>query len=636
MSSAKVTSSLDDLKNKIKDLPISEIIGRYRHITKRGTQTLCVCPFHDDHSPSMNINDQKGMFYCFVDEIGGDAIKFVELYKKLNFIDALEDICKQLGWDFGQYNQPKQKNPKFEMGQKVLNKTALLYKKMAMTKKFSAYNDFIENRKIKPEIEKNYQLGFAPSNNALLDYLNSIKDTKEKEFAINTALELDLLRPSQNDPNQLYDRFRDRIMFPIWDRFGQVIGFTARKTTEKQNAKYLNSTDSFLFNKKELLYGLHFAKSYIRERDYVILVEGNMDQLALYSHGFQNSLAVMGVALGDFSLTQLLAITKNVFLAMDNDDAGQRANERINNQFLEHGITPKYLDYEEFKDADEFLNAKGHISLKEKIDSAKPFIDVLIERNFPSNIPELAERKLEILQSFYQILSPLGDNLAAKERIASLAKRLGLNSDSATIIDSYLKFVSSQKNKFITPQNYEQNLEKSSTLADENLTQNQDQKIALFEKTEITNVEKKLMQFLVQHPELLLESETMELLDFVGSNEVKEYILMLKDLFYEIDESEYESIISQILNDEKYSDEIQTCVGAALYKYYPTTLNEKVRERMILDLKVNLQLESLKSKKEKLKIEYKNITNSQDEHNILQKIKEVEKEIALLSKKNKK
>tara|TARA_R110002072_G_scaffold1989_5_gene16618 strand:+ start:69766 stop:71658 length:1893 start_codon:yes stop_codon:yes gene_type:complete len=624
-------ASLDELKLRIKELPISDVIGKYLSLTRKNNQTLAVCPFHDDHSPSMNINDQRGMFYCFVDNIGGDHIKFVQLYKKLEYVEALEDICDQLGWNFQEFVQKKQDNPKFEMGKKILAKATILYKKSSETKYKEQFQHFLTSRGLSEEIAQTYQLGFSPENSALFDYLSSIKNEKDRDYALQLASELSIIKPSKYGEKSHYDTFRERIMFPIWDQFGNVIGFTSRSIREDQKPKYMNSVESFLFNKRNLLYGLHLAKSSIRNNASVIIVEGNMDQIALYAHGFENTVAIMGTALGDSSLQKIEALTKKVYLCLDNDQAGQKAGERINAQFMQRGITPYIVELGEHKDPDDFLQKEGRLAFQEKIDNAGLYIDHLLNKKFPSTIPELTERKLDALHDLFEILAPLGSGLAAKERVAQLSKRLGLQADSATILNSYEDFLKSGKKK-TQPQAPQTNQQSESHNQPAELAPAQ--KVELEEK--LSNVEKTLVQILVQHPELFEKEETLELLDFVGSNEVKTYISRLKEVFFEIDESEYQSVVSKLLNDQQFSLELETTASAALYKYRPTTLNEKIAGKMIEDIKRKLQEQKLKTKKEELK-HLQNSTQDQDQLNhVLNELALVDRELILLKKNTRK
>ena len=590
-----MSGTIDDLIQRIKDLPVSEVISRYVHTVRKGTQTLAVCPFHDDHSPSLNVNDTRGMWYCFVDRLGGDAIRFVMLYKNLEFRDALEDICGRLGWDYASYVQTKKKSPKFDLGKKVLTNSSKLYRKIAETKESASFQHFLKTRNLDDEIAKEYGLGFAANQSALFDYLSSIPNDEERPKALSIAQELGLIRPSKFGEKTHYDTFRDRIIFPIWDQFGQVIGYTSRATKEDQKPKYMNSIDSFLFNKSNLLYGLHLAKPFIRDKDNVIVVEGNMDQIALYKFGFKNSVATMGVSMGEVALTRLLSLTKNIFLSLDNDQAGYKASCRINAQFMEHGIMPKYIDLNPHKDPDDYLEQEGHVAMQKIIDDANYFLDTEIENCIPKEIPTISEKKLDILQSVFSIVSPLKNSLSATERVSAVAKRLGLQSDSSTIIKNYEAYLSSEEQKpSARPPASEQEEE---VLAAPNI----EGEATHVELTRtISLVEARLLQNLVQNPTLLTFDESTELLDFVENPDVKGYILKVKDLMYEIDDSEYHSVLTNLMDQNVYSAELSSVVSAALYKHHEINLNlkdEKVIKKTIGDIKSKLQEVRLKEKK---------------------------------------
>ena len=338
--------SLEDLKNRIKEeIPISSVIGNYLSIKRSGSAMVAVCPFHSDTKPSMNINDSKKIFKCFACGAAGDSIGFVMRYSNLDFVDALKDICSKQGINFDSYQEERKTNPKVEMAKKILTKSALLYRKVASSGQFGPYNSFIKNRGLDEETAMTFSLGFAPNKNSISDYLKSIPNPTERDFAISVALDITLIRRDKNNPEAHYDTFRDRIIFPIWDHYGQVVGFTSRAIRDDQKAKYLNSVESFVFSKTNILYGFHLAKNAIREKDAIILVEGNMDQIALYKHGFTNTVAIMGTALGASSVERILSLTKNVYLALDSDAAGFNAAERAYKQFAEKGVVAKFIEF---------------------------------------------------------------------------------------------------------------------------------------------------------------------------------------------------------------------------------------------------------------------------------------------------
>ena len=616
--------SLEDLKHKIKEeIPISSIIGSYLAVKKQGGAMISLCPFHGDSHPSLHINDNKKMFKCFACDAAGDAISFVMKYRHLEFIDALKEICQKQGLYFESYQDEKKSNPKLEMGKKILAKTALLYRKLATTHKFIAFDEFVKNRGLSEETAATYSLGYAPHKNSLLEYLSSINDEKERNFALDIALELGLIKKDKDNPKNHYDTFRDRIIFPIWDHFGLVMGFTSRATREDQKAKYMNSPESFMFKKQNILYGLHLAKNDIREKDAVILVEGNMDQIALYHYGFKNTVAVMGIALGPQALERLVNLTKNIYLALDSDKAGFSAMSRINTQFAEKGIVTKYIEFSPAKDPDEFLKAEGALALQKKLDNALPAFDVLLDQLIPEKIPEVLDRKLEILHKAFELMSPLQLNLAGTERVVTMARRLGLKAEPAQIIKNYSEyFKTPKKEEILLPVLKEA---EETSMQNENL-------VTMENKTHLTKIERLIVQELVQLPTVLSSVNLSELLDLVTSNEVQKYIGKVSRLILEIDESEYVSLVSKLTDSDEFSADLKEAAKGALYLYKPMELDKKNSARLLHDLKIKVQLETLKIQKEGLNQAQKKCNNDLEMQTILNQLTDIEKKIQILKK----
>lgn len=633
--------SLDELKLKIKEeVPISSVIGNYIPIKKSGSSMISLCPFHSDSKPSMHINDSKKIFKCFACDAAGDAIAFVMKYRNLDYVDALKEICQKQGINFDSYQEEKKSNPKMDMAKKILTKTAQLYRRTATTHRFSPYDEFIKKRGLNEEIAALYSLGFSPAKNSICDYLSSIPNEKERTFALSIAEELGLIKRDRHNQESHYDTFRDRIIFPIWDQFGQVIGFTSRAIREDQKAKYMNSIDSFVFNKRNILYGFHLAKNAIRDKDAVILVEGNMDQIALYNNGFQNTVAVMGIALGTHSLERLIGITKNIYLALDTDNAGFTAMERINRQLASHGIVAKYLEFSPEKDPDEFLQKQGPLAFQEKLDNALPAFDILLNKMIPEKLPEVLDRKLEILNHAFEMMSPLRSHLAATERVVSLAKRLGLKSEPSQIVKNYEEFLEKMEareknvarfrppNNMSAPSSLEENEDEENELNPLQISElnlQREEKVAP-EKV-LSKTERLVVQELVQLPALFSDDRMLELLDFVSSDEVKKYIGKVKRILLEIDESEYASVISNLTSGPEYSPELREAVSSALFKYKVRELDSKIKTRIFSDLKIKLQMDLLKTKKEEMKKRQLECVEEKEMTKLLQELSEIEKSL---------
>lgn len=639
--------SLEDLKLKIKDeLLISSVIESYIPVKRHGSSVVAVCPFHNDTKPSMNINDSKKIFKCFACGAAGDAISFVMKRENLDFVSAMKDICKRVGINFDAYQEEKKSNPKLEMAKKILNRASLIYRKIATNPGCEVYKHFLKDRKLSEETASQFSLGYAPNRNTISEYLNSIADPKEKKMAIDVALEIKLIMPDRNNPNAQYDLFRDRIMFPIWDQFGSCIGFTSRSIHDYQKPKYLNSMDSFIFNKSNILYGFHLAKNSIRQKDSVILVEGNMDLISLHHHGFDNAVAIMGVALGQQSQDRLSGLTKNYTLSLDTDNAGYMAMERINKQLAEKGIIAKYIEFSPHKDPDDFLKAEGALSLTKKLEEAICAYDAQLEKLIPESIPEVLDRKLEILNQAFALLSPLKNELSATERIVNFSRRLGLKTDSALILRSYEEFLSKTQEK---PKSHYANKpiqqdsqpnfdeENSEFIPEEVLSamalHQHEEEVVFPDENHLTKMEKLLLQEIVQLPTLLNHENMNEILALVSNDEVKKYIGKIRKIILEVDDNEYESVVLNLTNNENYSFDLREAVSSAFFNYKPKEIDPKKIRRMIFDLGIKLENEKLKLKKESITRRQKTCTSELEMTNILNELQEVLKEMQELKNK---
>ncbi len=629
--------SLDDLKFKIKEeIPISSVIGNYLSIKRQGSSQVSVCPFHDDKKPSMNINDSRKIFKCFACGAAGDAIGFVMKYRNLDFIDALKEICSKQGINFESYQEEKRHNPKLEMAKKILSKTALLYRKIATSGAHAPYREFIQKRGLNEELATTYTLGFAPNKNSVSDYLNSIPDTKEKEFALTVALDLGIIRRDMKNPEAQYDTFRDRVIFPIWDQFGQVVGFTSRAIRDDQKAKYMNSVESFVYNKSQTLYGFHLAKNAIREKDAIIVVEGNMDQIALYNQGYHNTVAIMGTAISQWQIERMTSLTKNVFLALDNDTAGWKAMERANKMLAQQGIVAKFIDLSPQKDPDDFLKANGAMAFQAKLDEAPAAFDVMLDKMIPEKLPEVLDRKLEILHKVFEVIAPLEDDLAATERVVNTAKRLGLKNDSTQIVKSYSDYLLKNKEKIkksitqpTTLSSIHESFESDIHIEPSaELTTEQEYKSP--PQISLTKMERLLLQEVVQLPSLTNMDNMNEILDLVSHDEVKKYIGKIRKIIMEVDDSEYESVVLNFTNSPDYSIDLREAVTSAFYQYKHKEVDNKTKKKILFDLKIKMKTESLKLKKEEIKILQKNCDTENQMIDLLNQLTEIEKQIQSL------
>lgn len=612
--------NLQEVRDHIKAYPISSIIGRYLSLTKRGQQTLALCPFHADSRPSLTVNDHKGLYMCFVCQKGGDAINFVERYKGLDFKDAVLEIGQALGLSVEDLQfRPEKKDPRLQMGLRILSAAARLYQKLGQEKDSSVFHSFVKKRNLSAEVVQEFQLGLAPAQNALVQYLKALPEADSEE-AMKLAMEIGIIRFGKGTH---YDTFRERIIFPIWNSYGQVVGLGGRATQDYQQGKYINSQDSLLFNKKQLLYGFHFARQAIRDQGRVILVEGYMDLIALHKNGIKECVAVMGVALGDSSLRGLMALTHTVYLALDSDAAGLMAMARINQSFMKEGILPKYLSFSPAKDPDEFMEGAGPLKFATLLEEAPTFVDYWLEKEVPEIIPDNPDQKLKILRKIFTTLTPLKSDLRATERIVAWAKRLKLKSGNEEILSSYKAFLDSPE--ALSMLKSKESLApvplKTPLVAQEKRPKaGPHQEIAVTEIT-IPRLEGLFLQEIVKRPEVLGLELLPEVLDFVSQNEVKRMVSWLKNFVNEINLNEYPEMLLMSMQREGFSLELRELVGAALFHFKKAAIDDKKSgPKILFDFKKKLMEATLK--KERALLQEKQASSSSEEE-ILETLKEI-------------
>lgn len=632
--------SLEDLKRVIKDMPISSVLGRYLPLVHRGKDIKACCPFHDDRDPSLHINDNKGMYWCFPCQKGGDAIHFVMESKHLSYLDALKDICTQTGLRFEDYDTEKKKDPKKDKARELLSRAAEYYRKQAQSGKYPAYKAFVEKRELPEEILERYKIGFSPPGNLLVEKFIAMPDGHEKQFTLNVAQEIGLI--GRNDRGDYYDFFRDRIMFPIMDSGGAVIAFSARATKpeDEKRSKYINSKNSFMFNKSHALFGMNLAKSEIRAKNAVIILEGQMDQIMMNRHGFANGVAALGTAFTEENFRLLLNLTQNFYLAMDMDRAGQKAARVINDLCFKEKIVPKCLDLSPQKDADEFLKAQGQLQMLDRIEKARPYIDVLIDGLLPKEAPQgpnAIDQKIQLLNQVYELLAPLGEDLRSEERIKDAAKRLKITSDSDTVMEGFHRFLTKKPQEFKRQEPQVLSFKSKAPLAPSPLTKNVPKKpnSAIKPETKYSKAEKSLIEEITKHPELLSKGNIGALLDFVEHDEVKVYVSRVKEFLLEIDDSGYKNFILDFLTTGQVDGELEKIVRMALVQHESTELNDKLLEKHLAGIGERLKLALLKKKEDGLVAKMKNITDDAEQDAILAEITTVKIEINNLKSQKK-
>ena len=359
---------LDDLLDR---LDIVEVIDRRVKLKKAGKNYSACCPFHDEKTPSFSVNPERQFYYCFGCGAGGNALGFVMEYERLDFREAVEGLAQSVGLEVPKDDPRGNREP-----QKDHNKP--LYEALERSSKFYEHAlrqhaerhqvvSYLKGRGLTGEIAKDFRIGFAPAGWDNLMQANGADDTSQ-ELLMRSGMLV------KNDKGRTYDRFRERVMFPIQDQRGRVIAFGGRVLGDDK-PKYLNSPETPVFQKSRELYGLWQARRHPRRLERIVVVEGYMDVIALAQHGIPYAVATLGTSTSETHLERLFRFVPEVVFCFDGDDAGRKAAFRgleATLPAMQDGRQAKFLFLPEGEDPDTLVRAKGKAYLENLFDNADP------------------------------------------------------------------------------------------------------------------------------------------------------------------------------------------------------------------------------------------------------------------------
>ncbi len=372
----------DFLEEVISRNDIVETISNYIRIEKKGSNYLGLCPFHNEKTPSFSISPSKQIFYCFGCHKGGNVIKFVQEYENIDFVDAVQSLAIKAGLDLPK-NDYYKKNKDYEKKARLyeINKlAAIYYYHILNSEEGKIGKQYFIDRGLSPKTIRNFGLGYSlPNRDDLYKFL------KAEGYDDNILKESSLVFIEEKGAG---DRFFNRVMFPILDNKNRVIAFGAR-VLGASLPKYLNSSETILFEKSKNLYALNFAR--LSRKDYYILCEGYMDVIALHQAGFKNAVAALGTAFTSEHALLINKQVKKVVLSFDSDFAGINATKKTIKILRDIGISVKILDLKPYKDPDEFIKNKGKDEFEKRIENAQnSFIweMKILQKNYNMQDPE--------------------------------------------------------------------------------------------------------------------------------------------------------------------------------------------------------------------------------------------------------
>lgn len=403
-------------------IDIVDLISEHVVLRKAGSNFQGLCPFHQEKSPSFSVNQSKQIFKCFGCGAGGNAFEFYKKYHNLEFKDAVKELAQKVGIEIDSGNYNKEEYDKKEQLKKTIYEiynTALeFYLWNLKHNEFgSEAQAYLKTRKLHPVMIERFMLGYSQNSwDSLYRFL------QKKGFETEVIKESGLVIPKSD--GGYYDRFRNRVIFPIHNENDQVIAFGGR-TLGNDNAKYINSPETPIYTKGNNLYALNIAKNKIKEFDYVILVEGYLDTISCHEAGFENTVASLGTALTPEQSKKILRYnsSKKVIIAYDSDKAGQKAAER-GIEVLEEvskgtGINLYILQVPSGKDPDDFVHTEGAEAFKKVVEKASPIIEFQIENALRGNISNF-EEKAKAIDKCIQVLLKIQNEIYVSDLIKKI------------------------------------------------------------------------------------------------------------------------------------------------------------------------------------------------------------------------
>lgn len=409
-------NTIEDIKDR---LDVAEVIGRYIGLKKSGANLKGLCPFHGEKTASFMVSPQKQIWHCFGCGEGGDVIGFLKRYENVEFREALEIAADLAGIELPKYRSGDL--DKSELDDLIrINTFANSFFEKALTTS-SVAQKYLQERGLSLQTIKQWRIGYAPNSfDALVLALQS------KQVSPEQGVKAGVLAKSEN--GKIFDRFRDRIIFPLFDVRGQVVAFTARVLpgARDDQAKYINSPETPAYNKSKLIFGINFAKDSFRSTGQAVIVEGQMDVISAHQAGFKNTVATSGTALTEDQLRIIKRHVNSVVLAFDNDSAGQKALHRAGLLALKVGLEVRVPKLETAKDPDEMIRQSPH--LWEKLIKSSPrLIDYYIElahKDYPGNS---LDQKQFTTETILPLINHIHDPVEVDHYLQKLASEFSIS-----------------------------------------------------------------------------------------------------------------------------------------------------------------------------------------------------------------
>ena len=421
-----------NIKNKV---DIVDIVRDYVPLVQKGKNYFGICPFHDDHNPSMSVSPERKMYKCFVCGAGGDVFNFVQNYEKISYNEAVQKVASKIGIDIKLDTNVKKVDDKYINQYEIYDISNKFYQNNLNTNLGKIARSYLKDRQITEEMIKHFQIGLSFSDNKLSKLLQS------KGYDDNLLVKSGICVKTNNG---IYDIYRDRIMFPLWDINGKTNGFSGRIYEGNDQSKYINTMETDIFKKGTLLYNYHNAREHVLKDNKIIIVEGFMDVIRLYSIGIYNVVATMGTAVTKEQVNLIRKITNNVILMFDGDAAGKKATDSFIEVSSSLDFNIKVVRLEENLDPDEYILNKGKDNMIYHLNNSKSIIDDKVINERSSIDLTNGKEVSKFIDNVIIDLSKIKDDIALEVEINKLSKLVNI---SPELIKARIKKVVQKEEK---------------------------------------------------------------------------------------------------------------------------------------------------------------------------------------------
>lgn len=526
---------------------IVDVIGEKLNLVKKGKNYSAVCPFHDDHSPSMSISEEKQIFKCFSCGAYGNVIKFIQDFDHVSFNEALQILADRAGIKINVSSAPKTTN--YSKYYDINSVVCTFYKNNLLSSIGNKAIEYLNSRGINRDLINEFDIGLSTT--------SQLGKMLSKKYNQEDLLSIDILKEYNG---RILDSFTNRIIFPIKDEDGNIIGFSGRIYEKSDESKYYNTKETVIFKKSNILYNFHNAKKEIKAKKEIILVEGYMDAIRLSSIGYKNVVAIMGTSLTKENLSKIQKLKCSVVLNLDQDNAGKSANLVIGDELTKRNIKTSVIVFDDYKDSDEFILAKGKDAFDISYNNKIPFIDFKLKHlKSEKNLKDSSEAA-EYINKAIESINELNDEILKELKINELSKEFGIDT-------SIIKVKLKDKTKEIDeipeekPKKIKLNKYDISEIRILYLMLNNEEVITYFENA---------LGYLIKDDANLLASKIISFKNDYGYFNFNDFIDYVKD------DEKVENIIKEIMsytNTEEYTDE-------ELDDYFNVIKEHRVKKRI--------------------------------------------------------